>query len=45
MIVDSVLQHAQNPNTKFFGLQLLDDAVNVSFVLLNFGLDSLANFE
>jgi hypothetical protein len=30
MTVDQILLHAQNPNTKFFGLQMLDEAVNVS---------------
>lgn len=29
-MVDKILQVAQNPNTKFYALQILDDAVNVS---------------
>ena len=35
MTVDSILQHAKTPNTKFFGLQMLDDAVNVSRLLIS----------
>jgi hypothetical protein len=27
--VDSILSQAKDPNTKFFALQILDDAVNV----------------
>ena len=30
LVVDRILQQAQNPNTKFFALQILDEAVNVS---------------
>jgi exportin-1 len=29
LVVDRILQTAQNPNTKFFALQILDEAVNV----------------
>ena len=29
-MVDKILQVAQNPNTKFYALQILDEAVNVS---------------
>lgn len=28
--VDKILEKAQNPNTKFYALQILDEAVNVS---------------
>lgn len=28
--VDKILDKAQSPNTKFFALQILDEAVNVS---------------
>ena len=30
MTVDSILVNAKSPQTKFFGLQILDEAVNVS---------------
>ena len=35
LVVDQILQSAQNPNTKFFGLQILDEAVNVSEVIFS----------
>lgn len=44
MTVDKILENAQNPNTKFFGLQMLDDAVNVSLFLLDF-VDPLAHSQ
>lgn len=28
--VDKILDNTKNPNTKFYALQILDDAVNVS---------------
>lgn len=28
--VDKILTNAQNPNTKFFALQILDEVLNVS---------------
>lgn len=35
LVVDRILQVAQNPNTKFYALQILDEAVNVRNSLLN----------
>ena len=29
-MVDQILEKAQSPNTKFYALQILDEAVNVS---------------
>jgi hypothetical protein len=29
LVVDRILQQASNPNTKFFALQILEEAVNV----------------
>ena len=32
MTVDSIFQLCQDNNTKFFALQILDDAINVSLI-------------
>jgi exportin-1 len=32
LVVDRILQQALNPNTKFFALQILEEAVNVSMI-------------
>jgi exportin-1 len=33
-VVDKILQVAQNPNTKFYALQILDEAVNTRWQIL-----------
>ncbi len=33
--VDSILVNSQSPNTKFFGLSILDEAINVSATYQN----------
>jgi hypothetical protein len=34
-VVDKILQTANDPNSKFYALQILDEAVNVSEFSLN----------
>lgn len=43
LTVDRILSVAQNPNTKFLALQILEEAVNVSLsnIIIHYGLDSL----
>ena len=45
MTVDKIMEHATDNNVKFFALQILDEAINVSNPLVltnNFFLDSRA---
>jgi hypothetical protein len=41
--VDKILDKAQSPNTKFFALQILDEAVNVSLALIFINVDPMEN--
>lgn len=34
-VVDKILDHSKEPNTKFFALQILDEAVNVNLTEVN----------
>ena len=44
-IVDQILEKSQNANTKFYALQILDEAVNVRIynILLIIGVDQVEN--
>jgi hypothetical protein len=43
LVVDRILQQANDPNTKFFALQILDEAVNVSVFIFKTQIDKMEN--
>ena len=43
LVVDRILQQANDPNTKFFALQILDEAVNVSAFICKTQIDKMEN--